>query len=143
MKKEQGSVIKISATQVSVGKFYPALPPIVWDLITDTVKWPQWGPTVKRVQCSERFIRKGTQGQVLTAFGIWLPFVITEYEHASFWSWHVASVKATGHRIQEAETGGCNLWFEAPLIAAPYTLVCQIALGRIKNLLSDSARSRA
>ena len=136
-------MIKISATQVSVGKFYLALPLIVWDLITDTVKWPQWGPTVKRVQCPERFIRKGTQGQVLTAFGIWLPFVITEYEHASFWSWNVASVKATGHRIQAARTGGCYLWFELPIIAAPYTLVCQIALGRIKNLLCESATSTA
>lgn len=136
-------MIKISASQVSVGKCYLALPLIVWDLITDTVKWPQWGPTVKRVQCPERFICKGTQGQMLTAFGIWLPFVITEYEHASFWSWNVASVKATGHRIQAAKTGGCYLWFEVPIIAAPYTLVCQMALGRIKNLLSESAESTA
>ncbi len=129
-------MIKISASQVSVGKFYHTLPLIVWDLITDTFKWPQWGPTVKRVQCPERFICKGTQGQVLTAFGIWLPFIITEYDPASFWSWNVASVKATGHRIQAVKTRGCYLWFEVPIIAAPYTLVCQMALGRIKNLLS-------
>jgi hypothetical protein len=74
---------------------------------------------------------------VLTAFGIWLPFVITEYEHVCFWSWEVADVKATGHRIQAIETGGCYLWFEVPMIAAPYTLVCQMALGRISNLLSE------
>jgi hypothetical protein len=30
-----------------------------------------------------------------------------------------------------------------PIMAAPYTLVCQIALGRIKNLLSESAKSTA
>jgi hypothetical protein len=136
-------VIKISATQVRVGKFYSALPLTVWDLITDTDKWPQWGPTVKRVQCPERFIRKGTQGQVLTAFGIWLAFVITEYEHASFWSWNVASVKATGHRLQAANTGGCYLWFEVPIIAAPYSLVCQMALDRIKDQLAKSAKSTA
>lgn len=136
-------MIKISASQVSVGKFYHSLPLIVWNLIIDTFKWPQWGPTVKSVQCPERFICKGTQGQVLTAFGIWLPFVITGYDHASFWSWNVASVKATGHRIQAVKTGGCYLWFEVPIIAAPYTLVCQMALGRIKNLLSESTELTA
>lgn len=136
-------MIKISASQVSVGKFYHSLPLIVWNLITDTFKWPQWGPTVKSVQCPKRFICKGTQGQVLTAFGIWLPFVITGYDHASFWSWNVASVKATGHRIQAVKTGGCYLWFEVPIIAAPYTLVCQMALGRIKNLLSESTELTA
>jgi hypothetical protein len=130
-------MIKISANRVSVGKFYPASPLLVWDLITDTTQWPRWGPTVKRVQFPERFIRKGSSGQVITAFGIWLPFVIDEYEHACFWSWKVAAIKATGHRIQTTETGNCCLWFEVPIIAAPYTLICQMALGRIENLLCE------
>ncbi len=136
-------MIKISPTRISVGKSYQALPLVVWDLVTDTAKWPQWGPTVKKVHCPERFIRKGTQGRVLTALGIWLPFAITEYKHASFWSWKVASVRATGHRIQADRTGGCYLWFEVPIIAAPYTVVCHMALGRINNLLSESAKSMA
>lgn len=122
---------------MSVGKFYPASPLLVWNLITDTTQWPRWGPTVKRVQFPERFIRKDSSGQMLTAFGIWLPFDIDEYEHACFWSWKVAAIKATGHRIQAIETGGCYLWFEVPMIAAPYALVCQMALGRIENLLCE------
>jgi len=130
-------MIKISFNRVSIGKFYPASPLLVWDLITDTTQWPRWGPTVKRVQFPERFIRKGSSGQVLTAFGIWLPFDIYEYKHASFWSWKVATIKATGHRLQAAETGGCYLWFEVPVVAAPYALVCQMALGRIENLLCE------
>jgi hypothetical protein len=101
------------------------------------------GTAVKRVHCPELFIYKGTQGQVLTAFGIWLSFVITEYDHACFWSWNVASIKATGHRIQTVKTGGCYLWFEVPIIAAPYILVCQMTLGRIKNLLSESTELTA
>ena len=127
-------MIKITANRVSIGKFYPAPTPLVWDLITDTTQWPRWGPTVKRVQFPERFIRKGSSGQVLTAFSIWLPFVIVECEHGSFWSWRVASINATGHRIQPAN-GGCILWFEVPIIAAPYILICQVALNRIQNLL--------
>jgi hypothetical protein len=130
-------VIRISANRVSVGKFYPASPLLVWNLITDTTQWPRWGPTVKRVRFPERFIRNGSSGRVLTALGIWLPFDINEYEHACFWSWKVAAIKATGHRIQAIETGGCYLWFEVPMIAAPYALVCQMALGRIENLLCE------
>ena len=130
-------MIKISLNRVSIGKFYPASPLLVWDLITDTTQWPRWGPTVKRVQVSERFIRNGSSGRVLTAFGMWLPFNIDEYEHACFWSWKVAGIKATGHRIQANETGGCYLWFEVPMTAAPYALVCRMALDRIKNLLCE------
>ena len=128
-------MIKITANQVSVGKFYQASPRLVWDLITDTTQWTHWGPTVKEVQLPERFIRQGSRGRVLTVSGIWLPFVVYEYEHARFWRWKVANVKATGHRIQAVETGGCILWFDVPILAAPYALVCQIALVRIESLL--------
>ena len=130
-------MLKISSTRISVGKLYHSSPPLVWELITDTAQWPRWGPTIKRVRFPERFIRKGSSGQVLTALGIWLPFAIDEYEHASFWSWKVAAIKATGHRLQASETGGCYLWFEVPMVAAPYALVCQMALGRIENLLYE------
>jgi len=110
-------MIRISANRISIGRSYNASPSLVWNVITDTVQWPQRGPTVKRVELAERFIRKGSRGRVLTAIGIWLPFVIVEYEHAGFWSWKVASVKATGHRIQTTNTGDCSLWFEIPIIA--------------------------
>jgi len=130
-------MIKITANRVSVGRFYRASPLRVWDLITDTTQWPRWGPTVKRVRFPDRYIRKGSSGQVLTAFGVWLPFNIDEYEHAGFWSWKVAAIKATGHRVQASETGGCSLWFEVPMVAAPYAMVCQMALGRIKRLLCE------
>ena len=136
-------MIKISLARVSIGKFIQASPLIVWDLITDTVQWPLWGPTVKKVRFPQRFIRKDSKGQVLTIFGIWLPFVITEYEHARFWSWNVASIKATGHRIQPIETGGCSLWFDVPMIAVPYSLVCQMALCRIEKILCEQARLKA
>jgi hypothetical protein len=130
-------MIKITKSRISVGKFYPVSPLIVWDLITDTSQWPRWGPTVKNVQLSERYIRIGSRGQVLTSLGVWLSFVIDEYEHASFWSWKVADIKATGHRVQVTKTGGSNLWFEMPMIAAPYAVVCQMALGGIENLLCE------
>ena len=128
-------MIKFSTNQINIGRFYDSPVPIVWDLITDTLQWPQWGPSVRRVESADRFIRKGTRGRVLTAVGIWLPFVISEYINRSFWSWKVGSVKATGHRIRPAKNGGSYLWFEVPIIAAPYILVCRMALDRIEKLM--------
>jgi hypothetical protein len=130
-------MIKINKNRISVGKFYPVSSLIVWDTITDTSQWPRWGPTVKNVQFSERYISTDSRGQVLTSLGVWLPFVIDEYAHASFWSWRVATIKATGHRVQESGKGGSNLWFEIPMLAAPYAVVCQMALVRIDNLLCE------
>ena len=131
-------MIKFAAKRVMIGKWYDVAPLTIWNIITDTSQWPIWGPTVRDVQCPDRFICKGSRGKVLTALGIWLPFLITEYEYASNWRWEVASVNATGHRIQTCDAGGCHLWFDMPLLAAPYTVVCQIALVRIEKLLSTA-----
>ena len=83
-------MLKISKSHISVSKSFPTSPHILWDLLTDTTQWPRWGPTVKAVRTSKRYISKASEGQVLTAFGIWLPFVVTDYEHERFWSWKVA-----------------------------------------------------
>lgn len=133
-------MIRICSNRISIGKLYNASPSSVWNVITDTVQWPRWGPTVKRVELAERFIRKGSRGRVLTAIGVWLPFEIVEYEHTWFWSWKVASLKATGHRIQTTASGDCSLWFDIPIMAAAYTPVCRMALDRIENLLSESTQ---
>jgi hypothetical protein len=130
-------MVKISKAQISVGKMFLASTQTIWELMTDTTQWPRWGPTVKAVRSSERYIRKGSKGQVLTAVGIWLPFVITEYEHKCRWRWKVASIRATGHRVQPADAGGCYLWFDVPVVAAPYLIICRMALNRIEDIVSN------
>ena len=136
-------MIRIYPTVIGVGKFYPCAPGIIWDLITDTLKWPLWGPTVKNVRCSERYIRRGSSGHVLTPFGFRLPFTVTDYKHDSFWHWKIGSIRATGHRLESLDTGDCNLWFEIPIIAVPYTFVCQKALENINKLISDLTQTAA
>ena len=131
-------MIKISGAHINVGKMFLASPHTIWDLITDTHQWPRWGPTVKAVRQSRRYICDRSTGQVLTVMGLWLPFEITHYEYKCFWSWKVASIRATGHRIQPTDTGGCCLWFEVPMIAVPYLVICQIALNRIEDILAGS-----
>jgi hypothetical protein len=129
-------VITISTTKLSVGKRYRASSTVIWDVITDTAKWPRWGPTVKKVEFPDRFIYKGAAGRVLTALNVWLPFNIIEFEDARYWYWKIASVGATGHRIRAIGDGSCDLWFEVPLFAAPYASICQIALNRIERLFA-------
>ena len=108
----------------------------IWKLLTDTTTWSQWGPSVVDGECSERFITQGTEGKVKTAVGMWLPFLITGYEEGRFWSWKVAGIPATGHRIEPQEDGSCQLTFTVPLLAAPYAYICKIALDRIAGILN-------
>ena len=129
-------MVKISATHVSVGKHLQVTLSEIWNLITDTTKWPIWGPTVLEVESADRFIKSGSKGHVKTAAGIWLPFQIADYEERNHWSWKVASVKATNHRVVVHPSGGCLLWFDTPIFAAPYSLTCHLALGRIEKRLS-------
>ena len=129
-------MLKISKELISVGKTFSASPHMLWNLITDTSQWPRWGPTVKAVRTSKRYISKGSEGQVLTPLGIWLPFVVTDYEHEYFWNWKVASVRATGHRLQIADAGNATLWFEVPVIAFPYIAICRMALTRIADCVT-------
>ncbi len=82
-----------------------------------------------------RFIRKGTEGRIKTAVGIWLPFSITEYKEGHFWSWKVGGIRTTGHRVETQEEGLCKLTFEVPVLAAPYVYICKIALDRIAGIL--------
>jgi hypothetical protein len=105
--------------------------------MTDTKTWPQWGPSVGAVQCAHRYIRPGTEGKVKTVGGFWLPFVITGYEEGRFWSWKVAGIPATGHRVELQEDGLCQLTFEVPILAAPYTFICKVALNRIAGILGE------
>ena len=49
------------------------------------------------------------------------------------WTWDVARVPATGHRVEEAGSGGLAA-FELPPLAAGYAPVCRRALRRIGEL---------
>jgi hypothetical protein len=52
----------------------------MWRLITDTHTWPHWGPSVRAVDCTERFIRAGSSGRIRTPMGIWVPFAVESFE---------------------------------------------------------------
>lgn len=121
------------------GNFYAeesteTLPEEIWKVLTDTTLWPLWGPSISAVECEERFIRSGSQGRVRTTLGLWLPFTVTTYEELQFWSWEVGGIQATGHRLVAKDDDSCRIIFDMPWWAAPYTLICLLAIRRIIKL---------
>jgi hypothetical protein len=108
----------------------------VWELLCDTERWPAWGPSVSDVRSSARVIDAGTTGEVQVARGPWVPFEITACENYR-WTWRVAMIPATGHRVENAP-GGCRVVFEIPLAAAGYAVVCERALSRIGRLATGA-----
>jgi hypothetical protein len=125
-------------THVDVAAVLPADPAAAWRLLTDTRTWASWGPTIRAVSVhppdGDPVIAPGTTGTVRTIAGVTLPFRIVDVDPAGRWTWRVAGVPATGHRV-EAHPGGCRVVFEVPLLAAPYAAVCRLALRRIRRLL--------
>jgi hypothetical protein len=107
---------------------------VVWSILTDTTQWPTWGPSVRAVDAPSRFVHAGMRGRVRTAVGLWLPFSISELEDGRRWAWRVAGLPATGHRVEPLSGNACRAVFEIPRWAAPYALVCRVALGRIARI---------
>lgn len=133
-----GSKIRTRTSKVvtiSVSRHYRASPQAAWHVLTDTTLWPVWGPTVRAVSCTERFIRKGSKGKVLTPIGLWVPFRITDYETLRFWGWNVGGIRATGHRLIACDEKSCRIVFEVPSWGFPYVIVCRMAATKIAKLL--------
>jgi hypothetical protein len=130
--------------QVIVARGVDAPREAAWDLLTDTERWPDWGPSVRAVECDQRFIQPGTTGRVRLPGGVWLPFEIATCAKYR-WTWRVARVPATGHRVdppaEGTDEGRCRIVFEIPPLAAGYVPVCMRALGRIVSLLEDNPSS--
>ncbi len=114
-----------------------ASPRAAWNLLVDTERWPEWGPSVRAVECDDRRVHAGSRGRVRVPGGFWVPFRVTGFEDGRRWSWDVARLPATGHRVTPA-AGGCRVVFEVPPLAAGYVPVCRRALANVARLLADA-----
>lgn len=114
---------------------------IVWRLLVDTDVWPSWGPSVSAVTLDDDELRIGSTGTVQTVVGLRLPFEITAFEPGSSWSWSVAGIAATDHRVEPLGDDRCLAAFGAPWLAAPYLAVCRRALKRLDELAVVTFRS--
>jgi uncharacterized protein YndB with AHSA1/START domain len=113
----------------------PAPAAAAWKLLTDTSRWPEWGPSVCRVESAQQYIGPGSTGRVRTIIGVWLPFRVTQFVAGHRWDWEVAGIPATGHRVESLGPDRCRVVFQVPLLATPYLAVCRLAAHRIRNIL--------
>ncbi|WLQ07309.1 SRPBCC family protein [Arthrobacter oryzae] len=105
----------------------------VWELLTDVGRWPEWGPSVRGAELDSAGFTAGSSGRVRTAAGATLPFTVTEFREGRSWSWSVAGIRATGHRVVP-EDDGCRVTFTVPWWAPAYLPVCAAALRRIARI---------
>ena len=54
--------------------------PVVWQLLCDLERWPDWGPSVRSASLDGQTLSLGATGRVTTAVGVDLSFTITEFE---------------------------------------------------------------
>ncbi|QCQ76649.1 polyketide cyclase [Haloferax mediterranei ATCC 33500] len=109
---------------------------IVWDMLVSVEDWPEWGPSVSAVRGVDGKIEAGSRGEVRVG-GIWIPFTIeTCNDHR--WTWRVAGIPATGHRVEAVGIDRCEVAFEIPPLAGPYVVVCVAALRRIDRLATSA-----
>ncbi len=105
-----------------------------WEILTDTERWPDWGPTVTAVHADRRFIRTGTTGEIQVLDGPWISFRITGCEEYR-WTWDVADVPATGHRVESVAGERSRVVFELHPLAAGYVPVCSRALSNVESIV--------
>lgn len=126
-----------SGRRIVVSRVVDAPADAVWAVLTDTTQWSAWGPTVAAVDCDVRHIEAGTTGRIrVSGVGIWVPFEIdsfVERKTRKRWTWTVARIPATGHRV-DSLGDRCRVRFEVPLLAAGYVSVCRRALDRIATV---------
>jgi uncharacterized protein YndB with AHSA1/START domain len=114
----------------------------VWQLLTEFRFWPQWGPTVRRVETKSAEVAPGVTGRVQTVVGIWLPFEITDVEPMRSWDWRVAGIKATGHEVSPISPERTWVQFTVSAYVGPYVAVLRRGLRRLKAL-AETGHSQA
>lgn len=113
---------------------------LVWRILVDTERWPQWGPSVVDVDYGQRWLEQGATGRVKTVLGVWLPFEVTVFEPLEYWFWNVAGMPATGHRLTTLSAQQSKLSFEFPALVFFYGLICNKALQNIDVLARTELR---
>ncbi|KRE80296.1 SRPBCC family protein [Arthrobacter sp. Soil763] len=126
----------------SVSRRIAAPADVVWRLLTDTGQWPAWGSSIAGVQPAAGSARLalGSRGRVRTAVGVTLPYTVTGFDPGTYWSWSVAGIPATGHRVTP-QPDGCLVTFTVPWWAPAYLPVCAVALRRIERLVAGPESS--
>ncbi|CAN5438862.1 SRPBCC family protein [soil metagenome] len=111
-----------------------------WAVLVDLDRWPAWGPSVAEARLDDgsggRRLTADSHGRVRPFVGPWIPFRVDAFDDGRSWSWRVAGVPATRHRVEPLGPDRCEVAFFVPVWALPYAVVCRVALRRIDGLLT-------
>lgn len=107
-----------------------------WDVLVDLNQWPRWGPTVSAARLDQPGRRLGPRstGAIRTPVGLWVSFAVERWVEGEEWSWRVAGVPATRHRVQPLGAERSRVEMGVPLWAAPYLAVVAIGVRRVAAL---------
>lgn len=124
----RGDVLEVTRT-------VEATAPSAWAAFARYEHWPTWGPSVTAVEPASGELAAGDRGRVRTPVGGWVPFRIRSVDPGRSWSWEVGpGIPATTHRVEPLGPRRTRLVFEVAWWAAPYTVVCWVALGRLARV---------
>lgn len=113
----------------------------VWERLVDFGAWTDWGPSLAEVECADARLGPDSRGRVRPVLGPWLPFAVEGYREGHEWSWRVAGLPATRHRVSALGPDRARVEFGVPLPAALYLAVCREALGRLAAHFERGTRS--
>ena len=135
---EDETVLRAVFPYLEVGLQVNAAADVVWQILVDTSRWVEWGPSIRAVDSTERFLTALSSGHVRTFLGFSVPFAVTRFEPGRSWSWHIFGIPATTHTVESLGANRTRLLFGVPLIAFPYLVVCFVAMKRIRSLIMHS-----
>ncbi len=127
-------MLRVVFPYIEVGLIVKAAANEVWQTLVDTSRWVEWGPSIRAVECSERFLTASSSGRVRSVLGFSVPFAVTRFDPGGTWSWSVFGIPATTHTVEDLGLKRSRLLFGVPLIAFPYLLVCLVAINRIRAI---------
>jgi hypothetical protein len=131
---EVHALLRLVFPYLEVGLMIRAPSRVAWNLLVDTSRWVEWGPSIRAVECSDRLLNPLSSGRIKTLLGFSAPFAVTHLKPGEAWSWRVLGIPATTHLVESLGKNRCCLWFGVPIPAFPYLLVCLNAIRRIARL---------
>lgn len=128
--------------RIEIGRDVPTPAASAWAVLTNVSLWTEWGPSVTAVEYQGETINPQTSGRVRALGLFWVPFRIDTVEGMD-WTWTVRGLTppADGHGVEELGDQESRVYFQLPLWAPWYLLVCIVALRNIASAAQEEDES--
>jgi hypothetical protein len=138
VRMEVPALLRLVFPYLEAGLLIRAPAHLVWNLLVDTSRWAEWGPSIRAVECCDRRLTPLSSGRIKTVLGFPVPFAVSHFKPGKAWSWRVFGVPATTHSVESHGDNRCCLRFGVPVPAFPYLLIGLIAIRRIAKIIEQN-----